>query len=61
MANHPISAEFSSRTAVAGYVATLSAELAALTRKTDMETLTYLLEMVRLEAQNEIQRANGSG
>jgi hypothetical protein len=39
------------RAAVAAYVATLSADLALLARQTGFETLGYLLEMVRLEAE----------
>jgi hypothetical protein len=50
-----------SRAEVASYVASLSADLAALARQTNLEMLTYLLEMVRLEAQNEMQQVNGSG
>jgi hypothetical protein len=37
--------------AVASYVATLSADLAAMARRTGLDTLGYLLEMVRLEAE----------
>ena len=38
--------------AVAGYIATLSADLASLARRTGLDTLGYLLEMVRLEAES---------
>jgi hypothetical protein len=38
--------------AVAMYVATISADLAAMARRTGLETLGYLLEMVRLEAES---------
>jgi hypothetical protein len=34
------------------YVASLSAELSTLARRSGLETLVYLLEMVRLEAEN---------
>jgi hypothetical protein len=47
------------RTAVASYVATLSADLATMARETGLETLGYLLEMVRLEAES-FARQNGS-
>jgi len=41
-----------SRAAVASYVATLSADLAAMARRQGLETLGYLLEMARLEAES---------
>jgi hypothetical protein len=45
---------------VANYVATMSADLATMARRTGLETLGYLLEMVRLEAKNVTrQRQNG--
>jgi hypothetical protein len=40
------------RSAVASYVATMSADLASLARRTGLDTLGYLLEMVRLEAES---------
>jgi len=46
------------RSAVASYVATLSADLASLARRTGLDTLGYLLEMVRLEAESA-SRHNG--
>jgi len=52
MANQPTSSDLSSRTAVASYVASMTADLATMTRRTGLETLSYLLEMVRLEAEN---------
>ncbi len=54
----PITAEPGSRAAVASYVATLSADLAAMARRQGLETLGYLLEMARLEAESA-NRANG--
>ncbi|KQZ01234.1 hypothetical protein ASD45_10510 [Pseudolabrys sp. Root1462] len=48
------------RTAVAHYVATLSNDLAALARRNGLDTLGYLLEMVRLEAET-LTRHNGNG
>jgi hypothetical protein len=52
MANQSTSAEPASRAAVASYIATLSAELAIMSRRSGLETLVYLLEMVRREAEN---------
>jgi hypothetical protein len=45
------------RTAVATYVATLSADLATMARSTGLDTLGYLLEMVRLEAESSVRHA----
>lgn len=59
MANQPTSGELGSRTAVASYVATLSADLATMARRTGLETLGYLLEMVRLEAESASRHGNG--
>ncbi len=47
------------RIAVASYVATLSADLATMARDTGLETLGYLLEMVRLEAESSARQTNG--
>jgi hypothetical protein len=52
MANQPTASEPGDRVAVANYVATLSADLATMARRTGLETLGYLLEMVRLEAES---------
>ena len=46
------------RTAVASYVAALSADLATMARNTGLETLGYLLEMVRLEAESNVRPTN---
>jgi hypothetical protein len=43
------------RAAVASYVATMSADLAVMARRTGLDTLGYLLEMVRLEAESSIR------
>ena len=48
-----------SRAAVASYVATLSADLAAMARKQGLETLGYLLEMARLEAESANRTYSG--
>jgi len=45
--------------AVAAYVATLSNELASMARRTGLDTLGYLLEIVHLEAESVI-RPNGT-
>ena len=52
MANQPTSSELGSRTAVASYVASMTADLATMSRRSGLETLSYLLEMVRLEAES---------
>ena len=52
MANQRTPSEPGDREALANYVATLSADLAMMARGTGLETLGYLLEMVRLEAEN---------
>lgn len=44
------------RTAVATYVASLSADLANMARGTGLDTLGYLLEMVRLEAESSVRQ-----
>lgn len=49
-----------SQSAVASYVATLSNDLAMLARRSGLDTLGYLLEMVRLEAES-LTRPNGNG
>jgi hypothetical protein len=46
-------------TAVASYVASLSAGLATMARGTRLETLDYLLEMVRLEAESSARQIHG--
>lgn len=48
------------RAAVARYVATMSADLAVMARRNGLNTLEYLLEMVRLEAETlNLPPANG--
>ena len=51
--------ESGGRTAVASYVATLSADLAVMARRTGLDTLGYLLEMVRLAAESTSRHSNG--
>ena len=52
------SQEQSGQTAVASYVASISNDLATLSRRNGLDTLGYLLEMVRLEAES-LTRHNG--
>ena len=47
------------RAAVASYVATLTTELATMARRTGLDTLGYLLEMVRLEAESTSRHNQG--
>lgn len=51
--------EPSGQTAVASYVASISNDLATMSRRTGLDTLGYLLEMVRLEAES-LTRHNGT-
>jgi hypothetical protein len=48
------------RAAVAHYVASLSADLARLARRHGLTTLSYVLEMARLEAE-DLNRRGRSG
>lgn len=48
----PMESSETGPSAVAIYVATMSADLAVMARRTGLETLSYLLEMVRLEAES---------
>ena len=52
MADQPGTGEAADRTAIASYVATLSADLSVMVRRGGLDTLGFLLEMVRLEAEN---------
>ena len=61
MANQGASAGPWNRTVVANYVATLSGELATLAKRNGLDTLGYLLEMVRLEAENETRHSQNGG
>ena len=47
------------RVAVASYVAALSADLATMARDTGLDTLGYLLEMARLEAESSARQNLG--
>jgi hypothetical protein len=54
----PMESSETGTSAVAVYAATMSADLAAMARRTGLETLSYLLEMVRLEAENVVHHDN---
>ena len=56
MPNHRPSGDVASREAVASYVATMSADLASMARRSGLDTLGHLLEMVRLEAESARRR-----
>ena len=61
MRNHKsATGEPGSRAAVASYIATLSADLAAMARRHGLETLGYVLEMARLEAESANRPDSGS-
>ena len=47
------------RQAAAGYVAQLSAELATIARRHGLDTLGFILDMARLEAENASRHVNG--
>lgn len=51
MAHRLTANESGDRAAAANYVATLSGDLATMARRTGLETLGYLLEMAKLEAE----------
>ena len=53
--------EAGNRTVVANYLATLSADLAVMARQNGLDTLGYLLEMVRLEAENVSRHKQDGG
>jgi hypothetical protein len=63
MPNQTVSAppEDGDRAAVADYVAALSADLAAIARRHGLETLGYILDMARLEAESESRHGGGNG
>ena len=45
--------------AVANYLATMSAGLAVMARRSGLDVLGYLLDMARLEAENATRHVNG--
>ena len=52
MPNHLVQAETGDSVEVAVYVASITADLANMARHAGLDTLGYLLEIVRLEAEN---------
>jgi len=61
MADQTAPDETGNRTVVANYVATMSADLATMARRSGLDTIGYLLEMVRLEAESETRHSqNGA-
>lgn len=44
--------------AIASYIATITADLAIMSRRSGLDTLGYLLEMVRLEAESVARPGN---
>jgi hypothetical protein len=52
MSDQSIPRDLSGPFEVAAYIASLSTELGTIARKAGFNTLEYLLEMVRLEAEN---------
>jgi hypothetical protein len=60
MADQGSSGDAGNRIQVANYVASLSADLATMARRSGLDTLGYLLEMVRLEAENETRHSQSA-
>ncbi len=60
MPNNPAHAKGDERAQVAIYIASISADLANMARHAGLETLGYLLEMVRLEAENAARDTPGA-
>jgi len=61
MTDQPASGDSGNRTVVANYVAAMSADLANMARRSGLDTLGYLLEMVRLEAENVTRHKQNGG
>jgi hypothetical protein len=53
------SQEIGERLAAADYVAALSADLAEIARSSGLDTLGFILDMARLEAESAIRAVNG--
>jgi hypothetical protein len=60
MADQSSSGDAGNRIQVANDVASLSADLATMARRSGLDTIGYLLEMVRLEAENETRQSPNS-
>jgi len=65
MRNQPVSASLpghpGARSEAAQYVAELTGDLAVLARRHGLTTLGYILDMARLEAENETRLGRGNG
>jgi len=59
MPNHLVQADRDDRAQVAVYVASMSADLANMARHSGLDILGYLLEIVRLEAENTARNMPG--
>lgn len=59
MPDHPGPSNRNGRATVVEYLAVMSNEMAVMARGHGFDTLGYLLEMARLEAENIRERANG--
>jgi hypothetical protein len=55
----PVASEGDQRAAAAGYIATLAADLAAIAQRHGLDTLGYILDMARLEAENASGKSGG--
>lgn len=53
--------ESNGQSAVASYIASLSSDLAGMARRTGLDTLGYLLEMARLEAETHTRNNSPNG
>lgn len=54
----PVDDEPTDRDAAAAYIATLTGELARLSRRFGYDALGYILDMARLEAENACRRSD---
>ncbi len=61
MAEQMYSGNSPSSAALVSYVATISADLANMARRSGLDTLGYLLEMVCLEAENVTKHRHNAG
>ena len=60
MAEHQDRTKLNDRAAAANYLAALSADLAVLARRHGLDTLGYILDMARLEAENVARPRGGN-
>ena len=51
--------EAKERAAAAAYIAELSANLASIARQHRLDTLSYILDMARMEAENAVRHVDG--